>query len=329
MPDPNPNPNPNPTPEVRDPAPAPAPNPAPNPAPAPAPAPAGTPNALDDANPNPNPAPNPQPVAGFADDWREKLVGDVTTEEGKKALAQLQRLASPKAMYDKLINQEKLISSGAYKKKLPDNATPEEIAEYRKENGLPESHDKYDLTLSDGMVIGEDDKPLVDNFVKAMFEKNAPQEVVTAALNTYMTMVQEQEAERATKDKEARDTTIAAMRAEWGQDYQPNLNLVKAFVSQAPAAVQEGLMNARLLDGTPLFSNPDVLRWLSGAARELNPVATVVPGSADPSSTIQTELANLKKLMGDDNSEYWKGPNAESNQKRYRELLGAQQRYKA
>lgn len=33
------------------------------------------------------------------------------------------------------------------------------------------------------------------------------------------------------------------------------------------------------------------------------------------------ELADLRGLMADKNSEYWAGPNAEKNQARYRELV--------
>lgn len=329
MPDPNPNPTPAaPTPN-RDPAPAPA--PATPPAGDP-PAPAGVPSPLNEnggGNPNQtDPASPPAaPTGKWADNWREELVGDVTTEEGKKRLTQLQRLDSPRAMYEKLLNQEKLISSGEYKKKLGDNPTPEEMAQYRADNGIPESHDKYDLTLEDGLVIGEQDKPVVDAVLQALHKANAPQGVVSSMLNTYFSMQENAAAERAVQDKEVRNSTTSTLKAEWGSDYIPNINLINAHIATAPEAVQPLLLNARLADGTPLASHPDVLRWMANTARQLNPVATVVPGASDPTGAINSELANLKKMMGDSNSEYWKGPNADRNQQRYRELLEAQNRY--
>lgn len=290
----------------------------------------GAPSPLNDGTPpaaDPAAAPAGTP-AKWADTWREDLVGDVSSEEGKKRLSQLQRLDSPKAMYEKLLNQEKLISSGKFKKTLGENPTPEEVAEYRKENGIPEAADKYDLNLEDGLVVGEADKPMVDEFLKAMHAANAPQGQVTAALNTYFKMQETAAAERAVKDKEIQNITTIDLKAEWGNDYQPNINLIKAHIAQAPQEVQEGILNARLPDGTPLASSPGVLRWLANTARQLNPVATVVPGATDPTSAIGDELASLKKMMGDSNSEYWKGANAEKNQQRYRELLEAQERYK-
>lgn len=255
-------------------------------------------------------------------------MGDVTTEEGKKRLTQLQRLDSPKAMYEKLMNQEKLISSGQLKKKLPDSPSPEELAAFRQENGIPETPDKYDTTLDDGLVIGEQDKPVVDAVLKELHAANAPQGVVKAMLNTYFRQQQEAIAQRDLQDNTFRDETANALRQEWGGDYTPNINLIKNLIGQAPADAQEGILNARMPDGRPLMSHPGALRWLANAARQLNPISTLVPGAADPTAAIATELATLKGKMGDKNSDYWKGPSAAANQQRYRELLEAEQRYK-
>lgn len=327
MPDPVPTPAPAPAP-IKDAAP-PAPVPAPTPLsgatpPAPAPIPGTPPAPADPANP-------PAPTAfNWGDDWREKLVGDVNTDEGKKRLTQLQRLADPRAMYEKLINQEKLISSGQLKKSLPDGATPEEITAYRTENDVPESSEKYleNLQLDDGLVIGEEDKPIVEGVLKELHSANMPRGMAKVMLNTYFKLQQEEVAKRDTQDAEFRDATTQGLRTEWGGDFTPNLNLIKNFIATAPADAQEGILNARMPDGRPLMSHPGALRWLATSARQLNPVATIVPGAADPSAAISTELATLKGLMGDKNSAYWKGPDADKNQARYRALLEAQQRYK-
>jgi hypothetical protein len=84
-------------------------------------------------------------------------------------------------------------------------------------------------------------------------------------------------------------------------------------------------MNSRLDTGERLGNNPQVIRWLAGLARELNPAATVVPGSGmNASQAIETELSNLKAMMGDRKSAYWKGSDAAKHQERYRELTSVQ-----
>ena len=92
--------------------------------------------------------------------------------------------------------------------------------------------------------------------------------------------------------------------------------------------MKEQLLGARLPTGEMLGNNPDALRWLSGLQREINPVATVVPGTgANAMQAIETEISELKGLMGDRKSEYWKGPTAQKNQARYLELITAQQKH--
>lgn len=293
----------------------------------------GTPPAQPAAPiPGTPPADPAQPPAAFnwGDNWREQLVGDVTTDDGKKRLQQLQRLADPRAMYEKLINQEKLISSGQMKKSLPESPTETELATFREENDIPASADQYleGLELDDGMVIGDDDKPMVEGILADLHAANMPRGMAKTMLNSYYRIQADAVAARDLKDVEYRDTTAAELRQTWGGDYTPNINLIKGLIAQAPAEAQEGILNARMPDGRPLMSHPGALRWLANQARTINPVATVVPGAADPTGAINTELATLKGMMGDKNSEYWKGPNAEKNQSRYRELLEAQARYK-
>ncbi len=85
----------------------------------------------------------------WGEDWREKLAkGD------EKKLKSLQRFASPEALTDSYMSAAERIRSGELKTVLPKDAKPEELAAWRKENGIPETPDKYDLTFESGLVIG-------------------------------------------------------------------------------------------------------------------------------------------------------------------------------
>jgi len=92
--------------------------------------------------------------------------------------------------------------------------------------------------------------------------------------------------------------------------------------------MKEKFMEGRLGDGTPMASDPSMLNWLVSMSRQINPVATVVPGSGQNAmQAVESEITTLKAMMGDRSSEYWKGDNAVKNQARYLELVGAKQRY--
>ena len=119
-----------------------------------------------------------------------------------------------------------------------------------------------------------------------------------------------------------REKGIEALRSDWGTEYQLNLGIVDGFLNLAPAGVKDAILGGRLADGTPIGNNADVLRWFASLGRELNPTSTVTNSTGvQAAQAIATEKATLEKLMGNHESEYWKGSQSESMQKRYRELL--------
>jgi len=76
----------------------------------------------------------------WPEDWRQTV-----SKADEKVLSRLQRYASPEAALQALIAAQNRISAGELKPVLGKNATPEQITEWRKEHGIPEAPDKYDL----------------------------------------------------------------------------------------------------------------------------------------------------------------------------------------
>lgn len=260
----------------------------------------------------------------WPDDWRQKYAG-----ENEKVLKRLERYNSPKAALDALIAAQDKISRGDLRKPLGDKPSDDELAAYRADNGIPESPDKYDLKLSDGRVIGEEDKELVGSFLEQMHGKNATPEQVSAGVDWYYGFVEEQQAKRYEADEEYRRQSEDELRAEFGADFRRNMNMVSGLLQGAPEGVREMLMDARTEDGTRLINSPNALRWLTQLSREINPVSAVVPGAgANAGQAISDELDTIKSLMGDPKSEYWKGPKAEKMQARFRDLVNAQGKMK-
>jgi hypothetical protein len=262
----------------------------------------------------------------WPDNWRQIMSGG-----DEKMLKQLERYSSPNDVWAKAKTLETDLSSGKFKsvKPFPDKGTPEEQTAWRAENGIPEAPDKYDIKLGEGIVIGEADKPLIDDFLKFAHAKNVPQAEANAAVQWYFDFAERQAQERHDADMQAKQTFEDTMRAEWGPEYRPNINAINAIMDMGPKGLKDRLLQGRLADGTPLGSDPDFLRLMSNIARTVNPVTTLTPGAgANMAQAIADELTTLKGLMADRSSEYWKGPKAEKNQARYRELVDAQKRHK-
>ena len=106
--------------------------------------------------------------------------------------------------------------------------------------------------------------------------------------------------------------------------------MAEALLTRAPAGFRDRFMNGYLADHTPIKASPEAWKWLVQMEREINPTASVMPGATgDVGKSIATELQDLRAMMGNRQSAYWKGEKAEANQARYRQLLEADAKLKA
>lgn len=295
---------------------------------------------------SPEPDPNPEaakpativedpgegkPVAAPAtwpDDWREKLAG-----EDRKALKTLERMADPSAVWKRAQELQAKLSSGEYMRVPPKDATEEDLAAYRKEIGLPEKPEDYEIALPQGAVMGEADKPIFDSFKGIAHKANMTPDQLNAAADWYFQMQRDQADAQDQFDDDFRKTAEDELRGEWGNDYRRNVNSITGLFAGAPDGVKDRLLASRIpvydKDGNvtgmaPLGNDPNVVKWLVSLASEINPAATLVPGSPSSSAqSIDEEIKAIEKRMVDDREGYFKDDKA---QERYRELLAAQEK---
>lgn len=266
-------------------------------------------------------ADNPWP-----DTWRENYAGE---DEGK--LEALSRYASPSAAFDGLIATKGMIRSGEYKKvsEFPTEGTDEEKSSWREGNGIPVSADKYDLSFKDGLVIGENDKPIIDDFLEFAHSGNMSPKDAQSAIEWHYHNEEKIVEAMAESDAKIQSETEDALRAEWGTEYRANVNRINGLLDTAPEGVKDKIWGARFDDGSPLSSDQGALKWLIDMALQINPATTLIHGAGDNiAGAIEDEMKNFEGMMGNKNSEYWKGPKAEGNQKRYLELTKAKEKMK-
>jgi len=273
-------------------------------------------NLLDGEGGEPSdPAAVPQ---DWPDDWRTKLAGG-----DEKTLKKLERFNSVNDVVKWAQNLEKKMSSGEFKQALDEDATEEEIKQWREQNGIPESPDGYDLDV-DGLVVGEDDKPFLDEFLKEAHESNMPNEMVQKVVAWHYQNIEQQKEAMAEADADFQAEAQQALREEWGGEYKQNINQIKNLLSTAPEGIEERLLGGRTADGKVVGNDPETLKWLSGLARQINPVATVVPGAgANQASAVQDEISQIETTMRTEPDKYWKDPKMQA---RLQELYSAQER---
>jgi hypothetical protein len=91
-----------------------------------------------------------------------------------------------------------------------------------------------------------------------------------------------------------------------------------------PEGMKDNLMGARLADGTLFANNASAMRWLVQTSMELNPMATVVPGSGESAvKSLNDEIAGIEKTLREAPQEYWRDQNMQS---RLQELYRAREK---
>jgi hypothetical protein len=292
----------------------------------PTPEPTPTPTPTPVPTPTPTPTPTPVPAAAWPDDWRAKLAGD-----DAKLKTRLERFTEPGGVVKSWLSAEQKLSSGEYKKVAPlaADATPEQIAEYRKEHGVPEKPEAYLENLPNGLVIGESDKARATSLASELHKLHAPPALVHKMLEWNNADVQARADALSEQDETQRTATEDALRADWDKDYRPNINAVHTLLEAAlDEKTHEALMNARAPDGSALMNNPAIVKALATWARELNPPVSIPGGSGDQLTAVIDRIADIKKLMGNKASEYWKGDKAPGLQNEYRQLVEARDKLK-
>lgn len=224
----------------------------------------------------------------WPDDWQTRVSkGD---EKRSKALG---KFHSPEALADSYFALERRFSSGEYRPVLPKDPKPEEISAWRKDNGIPEKPEAYDIK---DLKIPDTDKEIVGNFLKSAHEANMTPQQAKVSLSNYYQIQEQQAQARAQKDDEQRHAALDALNHEWGGSFRRNVNLIEGTIlSRFPEDVRGLIKSARLPDGTALFNSVPALKALAGLALELNPAGIVAPASGG--DLAKPALAEYKELQ--------------------------------
>lgn len=261
-----------------------------------------------------------KPDAGAVQtNWRDEMAGD-----DKDFRKRLERFVAPSDLAKSYRALEGKLSSGEFKKALPENATAEETATWRKENGIPDKPEGYleKLTLPNGMVVGEEDKPTVAAFAEMALSKNWSTAQLNDAVAWHYQMQDKQLAQMQEQDGSFRTTTEDTLRDQWKSDYRVNMNLVGTVRDLMPEEMRNQLFAARGPDGRLVGDNPVFLAWMAQMGRELNPAATLLPaGVGDAPKAVSTELEEIRKFARDNPDEFEKD---KAKQARQIELIDAQ-----
>lgn len=142
-------------------------------------------------------------------------------------------------------------------------------------------------------------KPIVDVAARHGITKAA----LSEALSEYGNLVQQQEAKLAEVAKTTKAETVAALRAEHGENLKGYLAEVDAAFASLPKEFRVQLKGARLADGRPLLQTLEMVKLFHALGNQQGQRTDVV-NTGDRRTMLQQELAELESLRDKDISEY-------------------------
>ena len=220
---------------------------------APAPAtPAATPAAAA-AAPAAAASPDATPPAG--DNWRASLAGGDTKE-----LERLARFKTPADLFKSYRELEgKLSARQAAPAALPADATPEQVAEYRKSMGVPDTPEGYKIAAPKDYAMSPAEAGVLGEFAKAMHAKHMPPAAVAEATGFFFAQQAAIKQQANAADNAMRQQWNNEVRKELGSDYDMLMDAGKASLQREFADKGDELasiLNARLPSGGRLGDNP-------------------------------------------------------------------------
>jgi hypothetical protein len=258
-------------------------------------------------------APNPE-SAGYPETWRHEMAA------GDKAfLKTLERFDNPAALAKAYKELTTKLSSGEIRATRPpgEGATPEQIAAWRINHGLPENAAAYvaGLTFSDGTVPGVADEPLLASFADVALEGNWSAAQYNEAVRWYFAMQDQQRGYRQLADAEFKAQASSLLMREWATDYAINRNAVAQFCDRhLPAQFKVDVLNARLPDGRILANDPAFNKAILELARLVNPTGSMLPNpsgaglSSADGRIAEIETRYMRAAHGSDAwKSYWTG----------------------
>jgi hypothetical protein len=270
-------------------------------------------------------------------DWREQVAKHASAGNEKayeRELKRLQRVTDPAAIYGNYREAEAKISSNKAIFKPGPKATEEDIKAYHKALGVPDKPEEYieNLQLPHDQSLGEADMEVAKAFSVEMHEAGANQEVMNRALNWYLQRQEDAAAEQDDFDERQRYEAENELKEEYGAAYKRKTAAIASLFATAPggpdAANEESLysrlIGGRLADGTLVGNDPDMVRWLTALAGDVNPAATTLPDGMGSTKSVEDEIGEIEKIMRSNKREYFA-----KHAGRYAELLEVRERMKA
>ncbi len=175
-------------------------------------------------------------------------------------------------------------------KPLGENASPEDVAAYRKQTGVPLSADGYAFDMPQGVEPSEADTAFQSEMAKAMHGANVTggqAKALGAAFNDY---VARQQADTDAVSAVAREQGVAVLKREFGGDYDRNIEYARRAALDFGSESFVEFLETKIVDGAPLGDHPAFIKAFARIGRGAGEAPIDIETPAGDSATLDERI---------------------------------------
>ncbi len=219
--------------------------------------------------------------------WRDSI-----EDEDLKKTAD--RFDSPAALVKALTDTRKEIST---RLKVPgEDASDEDVSKFRKALGVPESVDGYEFKPPEDYEWTDQDQALYDMAAPIAHEFSVPQKAFEGFVGKWLDMVSQAKLELKKSLDQGLEDGTAALKKEWGSDYEGNLNLgARAAKAIGGEEFQAFLAETKIEGAGLICDHPAVNKFLATVGRRADEGDVFLGPAPDEQSSIQSRIDAILK----------------------------------
>tara|TARA_R100000234_G_scaffold56764_2_gene34255 strand:- start:2231 stop:3088 length:858 start_codon:yes stop_codon:yes gene_type:complete len=245
---------------------------------------------------------------GSGNDFRNQLPEEIREHPSLQSIKDLPNLALS------YVNAQRLI--GADKIPIPKNPTEEDLSNIYNKLGRPEQPNGYKIQ-ADNVYVTEQD---VNTYQDIAHRLGLNTQQAQGILDYYKSQIQ-LSTETLSKDQEKlREEVATQLRAEWGGDYEQNVQLANQAVADM---VGKDLLDMELKDGTKVGNHPSFIKAFAKFGdfkKSVTKEDTISEGSVNYRMSPADAQAKIDSIMNDKSQPYWDRKNPIARQKQVQEV---------
>lgn len=183
------------------------------------------------------------------------------------------------------------------------DASEEEVAEFHGKLGVPKSSDGYEIELPDDLpgdlAPTYEDQTRIKSFFQAMHKAGATPATVQTAIDWYCEGLQVAVARANAEVAQAKVASEAALRKEWGDEYDRNLEVAKRAVAEFGGQEFAEFLDGFVVDGVAVGDRPEFVRAFAAIGRRMGEsgIHLGMDGGAQPAA--EEQLKGLTSQIHD------------------------------